>query len=448
MHTLFRALIDQREWKAFPAFRSRYQRAAQEVATVEDNLALRSLTLSDATFERWYYGTHTPRGDARRVLVHLFGYSIDELWAQAPDRLPPLGQHGTAPTNTSADDGAHLRQMGRQAAMAARRAMEFAIGAERGQIGEETMGYVQDRVRDLAARYTRVPLAEVLDDLTETQEQTFTLLEGGRARPSQTRDLYLLSALTSGMYAKACHDLGDPASAMMHVRAASVCATKADHTPMEAWVAGLKSLITYWAGEPSRALHFARSAATTAQGQRGSVSVWAASLEARAAALLGDQEAVRQANRRATELREFCEPDDLDALGGLLEFPKIRQDYYEVEAKALLGHGDARLVTQAEETVHGYSDPNDPHWAFGDAAGAQTNLALARLYTSEMDGALEAVRPVLDLPVRQRNAGIIHSINRVASQLNTGYGRDSVAARELREEIEMYGRQRPLALPR
>ncbi|MEU7230090.1 hypothetical protein [Streptomyces chrestomyceticus] len=449
MHTLFRALIDQREWKAFPAFRSRYQQAAKEVAAAEDNNpALKALTLSDATFERWYYGTHTPRGDARRVLVHMFGYSIDELWAQAPAQLPPAHPHGAAATDTSADDGAHLQQMGRQAAMAARRAMQFAIGAEHGQIGEETMGYVQDRVRDLAARYTRVPLAEILDDLTETQEQTFTLLEGDRATPDQSRDLYLLSALTSGMYAKACHDLADPASAMMHARAASVCATKAGHTPMQAWVSGLKSLITYWAGEPGRALHFARSAAKTAEGQRGSVTVWAASLEARAAALLGDEETVRQANRRATELREFCEPDELDALGGLLVFPKVRQDYYEVEAKVLLGHGDARLVAQAEETVRGYSDPTDAHWAFGDAAGAQTDLALARLYTAELDGAMEAVRPVLDLPLRQRNAGIVYSVNRVAGQLSTGYGRDSVAARDLREEIETFGRLRPLTLPR
>lgn len=89
MHTLFRALIDQREWKAFPAFRSRYQQAAKEVAAAEDNNpALKALTLSDATFERWYYGTHAPRGDARRVLVHMFGYSIDELWAKLPPSYP------------------------------------------------------------------------------------------------------------------------------------------------------------------------------------------------------------------------------------------------------------------------------------------------------------------------------------------------------------------------
>ncbi|MCX5196143.1 hypothetical protein OOK31_19955 [Streptomyces sp. NBC_00249] len=451
MTTLLRVLLDAREWRDFDVFLSRFTAAASELADLEGLEKYARLTVSEATFERWYYGTGRPHPDSRRVLVHLLGHSIDDLWspASAPPRAAPApARHGmsySAPPGAA--DGAGLHEMGTNAAMAARRAMAFAMGEERGRVGEETMGYLQDEARRLASAYVRVPLAAVLDDLISVQDECFRLLESGRARPVQLRDLYLIAALSSGMLAKAGHDLGDPNAAMMQARTAAVCAEQADHPAMGAWVRGLQSLISYWADRPTDALHYARQGAAQAASQHGTVTVWLAGLEARAASLIGDADTVTRATRRATDLRETTVPDDLDALGGLLTFPRVRQDYYDVEAHVLLGHGDAQLAQRAERAVGGFSDPGHADWAFGDAAGARTNLGLARLWTGDLDGAAEAVRPVLDLSADQRNAGIIHSARRVRSALlQPGY-RDAAVARELREEIETFSRP-ALALPR
>ncbi|GGW13475.1 hypothetical protein GCM10010501_17190 [Streptomyces libani subsp. rufus] len=57
----------------------------------------------------------------------------------------------------------------------------------------------------------------------------------------------------------------------------------------------------------------------------------------------------------------------------------------------------------------GFSDPTSPTWAFDDLAGAQCDLALVRLFGGDVDGAAEAIRPVLDLPASHRNNGIIVS---------------------------------------
>jgi hypothetical protein len=290
-------------------------------------------------------------------------------------------------------------------------------------------------------------LGTVLDDLTDVQDATFRLLESGHAKPSQVRDLYLLAALQSGMLAKASHDLGDPQSAMMQARTAVVCAEQAEHQGMRAWVRGLQSLISYWADRPEDALHYARQGASTSRDLRGSVNVWLAGLEARAAALLGDAETVHQANRRAEELRERTVPDDLDVLGGNFYFSQAKQAYYDVEACVLLGDGNANLVRRAEEAVRGFSDANDPHWAFGDLAGTQSDLALACLSTGDLDGAAEAVRPVLDLLPSRRTAGIIGSAQRVRTSLMRGPVRDALAARELREEIGVFSSRPTLALP-
>ncbi|MFE0631237.1 hypothetical protein ACFW3D_30320 [Streptomyces sp. NPDC058864] len=319
------------------------------------------------------------------------------------------------------------------------------MGAENHQIGPETLAFLQEEVGRLAGLYTRVPLGTILHDLTDLQDRTFRLLESGRAKPAQHRDLYLLAAVLSGMLAKASHDLRDPRSAMMQARTAAVCAEQADHTAMSAWVLGLQSLISY---RPDDALHYARKGSVAGVDVHGSVGVWLASLEARAAAALGDAATVETANHRATALRDRTTPDDLDAFGGHFTFPTIRQDYYAVEARVLLGQGNAELVRSAESAVRGFANHGDPNWAFGDEAGARTNLALARLYLDDLDGAAEAVHPVLDLPAAQRNAPIISSVERVRTSLTCGPVRDAATARELREEITAFASRPALALPR
>ncbi|MFD7235613.1 hypothetical protein ACFWAT_09905 [Streptomyces syringium] len=447
MRTLLRALVDQREWQTYDVFRFHFERAASELAEIENNPGLANLSVSDSTYQRWYYGSGRPHPGSRRVLRHLFGYSVDELWAEEPVPACPADEVSASHTEHWAGPGTDDRnEMGRSAAMAARRAMAFAMGAERGEVGPETLGFLQDQVRRIAETYIRVPLGTVLDDLVEVQDETFRLLESGRTKPSQSRDLYLLAALASGMLAKAGHDLGDPSSAMMQARTAAVCADKAEHKGMGTWVRGLQSLISYWAERPEDAMHYARQGAAMGEGLRGSVSVWLAGLEARAAALLGDEHIVRAASERASDLRDQVIPDDLDALGGLLVFPQVRQDYYTVEAEVLIG-GDSQLTERAEQVVHSYSDTSDPHWAFSDAAGAQTSLALARLHHGDLAGTAEAMRPVLDLPANRRNAGIIYSAERVREALLRGPVRNALAAREIREEIAMF-RRPTLALPR
>ncbi|GGZ18690.1 hypothetical protein GCM10010387_09080 [Streptomyces inusitatus] len=452
MVTLLRVLIDQQGWNEYKTFAHQYRVAAQGLARETGDSSLATLTLSESTFERWYFGKVTPQNDARRVLAHLFGRPITQLLAEAqasgacavPIREPGAGAPVSEPL---ADPGADLDWMGRHTAMAARRAIRFAMGAERNEVGQETLEHLQDEVRRIAGIYIRVPLGTILDDLTNIQDETFRMLESGQARPSQTRDLYFLAALESGMLAKASHDLGDPQSAMMQARTAAVCSAQAEHVGMSAWIRGLQSLISYWADRPEDAVHYARKGVSAAAGLRGSVTVWLAGLEARAAALLGDAETVLSANRRAEVLRERCRPDDLDALGGNFLFPQIRQAYYSVEASVLLGHGDAGLVRRAEEAALGFSDPDHPHWAFGDQAGVQSDLALARLYTGDLDGAVEAVQPVLDLPPGQRNAGIIGSVQRVRASLSQGSVREALTARELREEIAAFSSRPTLAMP-
>ncbi|MFD4908849.1 hypothetical protein [Kitasatospora purpeofusca] len=323
--------------------------------------------------------------------------------------------------------------------MAARRALRFTAMAEGSSLGPETLSQIHDEVRRLTVAYPKLALPTLLGDLVEVQDLTFQLLEHGRAKPLQARELYLLAGITSGMLAKASHDLGNPSAAMMQARTAFVCADNADHHAMRAWVRSLQSLISYWAGRPGEAADYAALGQGAIGNVCGTTSVWLACLSARAHSLLGDGEATRTAIQQAEEARVTAEPDDLDAFGGIMTFPLPRQLYYVAEATVQLGEDAALGESRSETAVSAYRNATEDEWAFGDQAGAQTDLALARIACGEIEGAAEAVRPVLDLPVERRNF-VVSSAQRVHAALH-GAGRRSSgggAAADLRQEIEAF----------
>ncbi|UFQ15988.1 MULTISPECIES: hypothetical protein [Streptomyces] len=453
MRTLLQLLTAQRDWQSYPTFKAQFERSARELAKIEGTPHLANLAPSERTYERWYLGESKPVPDARRVLAHMFGHTISELLAPPvpgvhhPVTAPSAPARRPARTEHSSPD-ADAQHMGRQAAMAASRALRYAVMAETNSIGPETFDHLRDEVTRIGAAYPRVALHEILSDLTEVHDLIFRLLESGRATPAQGVDLQLLASMASGMLAKDSHDLSDPKSAMVLARAAYVCADQAGHNGMRAWVRGLQSLIAYWAGRPADAAAYAARGAAALTTPAGSVSVWLAALEARAHALLGDSEGVQSAVVRIDDTRGATVRDDLDSIGGILTFPAPRQAYYVAEAHVLLGGTGAEAEWSALEAVQAYATAPDDEWGFGDMAGAHTNLALARIARRDLEGATEAVHPVLDLPPSQHNHGIVVSARRVHEALTASPLRAENQARELRAELELFTSTPTPALPR
>ncbi|MFF9667054.1 hypothetical protein ACF1FY_33845, partial [Streptomyces althioticus] len=103
-----------------------------------------------------------------------------------------------------------------------------------------------------------------------------------------------------------------------------------------------------------------------------------------------------------------------------------------------LGEDPALGESQSEAAVTAYRDASEDEWAFGDEAGAQTDLALARIARGEVEGAAEAVRPVLDLPIEQRNFGIVSSAQRVHAALSADGRRNGIVGVDLQQEIEAF----------
>ncbi len=328
--------------------------------------------------------------------------------------------------------------------MAAERARRFAMLTSE-TTSPEAIDQLREDVQRLSLAYPQRPLTELLGDLVETQDTLFVLLER-RQEPQQSRQLHFLASVTSGLLAKASHDLADPHAAMLQARTAILCADRADHNGLRAWLRGLQSLVAYWAGRHAEAARYAEMGIQFAERTTGTTSVWLPVSAARAYAALGNAERTLTAIHAAEDAWNRVQPDEMDELGGICTFNQPRTLYYAADALAWLPDQARETQDFATRAIEAYSDRTDPSWAFGDQAGAHSDLAIARVAERDIEGAAEALTPVLELAPDKRMNGIVHSAQRVHQTLtHTGLASD---ARDLIKHIEDFTSTPMRALPR
>ncbi|MGI5348814.1 hypothetical protein ACQEU8_11545 [Streptomyces sp. CA-250714] len=420
-------------------------RTYEEIAAEFDRLAGQlneDATLSPRHLRRLASGERSNTTPVtRRVLQAMFGKPLNVL-LQPWEATASSGEHSSSGLVVAKDQSDIDREL---IALAAQRAKEFTLAANQGNITTEAMEQVHDDVRRLATEYPQRPLPDLLGDLVQTQELLYKLLEN-RQRPEQARQLYFLTGVTSGLLAKASHDLADPHAAMAQARTAYLCAENADHNGLRAWIRGLQSLVAYWAGRLHESVKFAQAGSEFAIHAQNTTAVWLPMCEARAWAALGNAEKTRSAIHRANDAWDSVHQDEVDELGGLCTFGPVRQSYFAADAMAWLPAEAQAAQDYAARAVEAYADSSDPEWAFGDQAGSQADLAIARIHLGELEGAEEAVNPILDLEPESRINGIVNSAMRVHKALNGS--QLAVPGGELQERIEMFTRTPLKSLPR
>lgn len=434
--TMLEHLIQQRD--------RTYEELAAEFSQLDEHAAISARHPGRlARGERELAGT-TPA--TRRALQALFGLPADELLRPWSPQLAPTIRtcpDGPLVMPSTGDERSIL-------AMAAQRARRFTLTASEGTT-PDIIDQLHADVQRLALAYPQRPVTELLGDLAETQDTLFTLIER-RQGVTQARQLHFLAAVTGGLLAKASHDLADPHSAMLQARTAFFCAEQADHNGLRAWLRGLQSLVAYWAGRYAEALRYAEQGIQYADHASGTAAVWLPVSAARAYAALGDAPSTLSEIRRAEQAWDQVQPDELDELGGICTFNRPRTLYYAADALAWLPASatEDQEATAAQEyaakAVDAYADPTNATWAFGDQAGAHTDLTIARIAGRDLDGAAEALAPVLDLPPEKRIHGVTSSVRRVHQALiRAGLAAD---AAELIDAIEDFTRHPLNALPR
>ncbi|MGH3810223.1 MAG: hypothetical protein ACRDRU_27095 [Pseudonocardiaceae bacterium] len=397
--------------------------------------------VSDRQAHRWMSGQvqGLPHPAARGTLETMFSEPVARLFG------PPYGIEALRPTRghngaVPGRGGARTDWEGQVVTMSADRARDFLSRIEASNVGAETLDQLTADVRRLVIT-SQQPLPSHLGDVVATQDRAFTLLEG-RQRPEQTRDLYLLAGITCGLMAYASQDFGALHDAMTQARTGYACADNAGHDGLRAWTRGIQSFISYYSGRLEDSLHYAQSGAQAAARSRGTAGIWLVSSEARALAALNRLDEAHIALARATEARERVEPDELDSLGGLCSFSQPGQLGYAAAAFSWGGPAEATHTERlALDALDAFATAPAQDRSFGSVPITRSVLVLARVSQGQVDGAAEALAPVLDLPPSQRIHQIVTSVERVRTALSTltDPGRDAI---ELAGAIEGWTAER------
>ncbi len=326
----------------------------------------------------------------------------------------------------------------------ARASLDFAQWVGDTSVDQLSIDSLYFDLARIATTYVHKPLWPLLAELAEQRHRAWHLLTD-RPQHKQARDLLVLGGVAITMLAHVTDDLGDPFAAMQHTLAAQRLAQQADHPPLKAWIAGTQALITEWSGRPGKAMEFVRRASYDVSA--GHQRVRLAALEARAAARAGRADDARDALRRTRlAIDKSAASDDLQEIGGILSFPTPKAMYYAGSTLTLLGdHEEAEQA--ALDAITTYESGPVEERSYGDEALARSDVAVARITRHDMEGAVDVLTPVLDLPAPQRIQSIRDGLTQVERYLLSSRHATAPVARGLREEIAAFIPNHPQALP-
>ncbi|MGH3855091.1 MAG: hypothetical protein ACRDR6_16655 [Pseudonocardiaceae bacterium] len=362
---------------------------------------------------------------------------LDELARSPGDQPSHDGQLSRPPErNDLAPAGQQQPSLAALTAEAARDSLAFASWAESSNVSASALDHLSYELCRIALNYVHAPLRMLLGDLTALRGHACELLQNGRQHPTQARKLFFLAGTSCLLLAHASQNLGDSASAMTQVRAALTCAEQADHNGLRAWAHGTAALIAEWTHQHRRAVEFAQRGQPFAATADSRVRL--AALEARAAARTGDRRLALDALARAARARKVPAPnDELAEFGGLLTFPVAKQHYYAGSTYALLSE-DGRAQENALLAIGMYETGPIEQRSYGDEALARVDVTTALLALDDLDGAREALRPVLNLPPERRIEQLTVGIGRVRTTLALPRYARAAIAREIAQDVDQY----------
>lgn len=413
--------------------RRSFAHARRAAGFTQEGLAER-LGVDRTTVARWEAGDYEPQPHQRPRIAEAFGLSLRALNQLLDDgeTTDPVVGASASPVGASGALSARYEQV----YVAARESLAFVSWAEASNVSASALDYLTCEIGRVAVNYVHAPLVPLFRDLVGLRSLAFELLTTGRQHLQQARELFFLAGTSCLLLAHATQNLGDSASAMAQLRAALTCAEQADHNGLRAWAHGTAALVAEWTHQHQRAVEFAQRGQQFASSAESRVRL--ASLEARAAARIGNRALTIDALKRAGRARDGAAGhEQLGEFGGLLSFPVSKQYYYAGSAYVLLGdfgpaQDNALLAIGMYETGPGTQR------SYGDEALARVDVTTARLALGNLDGAREALCPVLELAPERRIDQLTVGLGKVRSALVAPRYARVLLAREITQEVDHY----------
>jgi transcriptional regulator with XRE-family HTH domain len=402
--TLLRALAIERRWHRFKTFEAQFQRAVRELAEHDGDPQLAKLTISSRQWERWNAGDikTEPHPDAARVLEHMFGYPVQQLLAT--NQLS-----GSTSTDDATETGAR----------------NLIAWLEATNISDEVIDYLAKARVTAAEDHISLPPTMMLPKVQQLHAMIATVLQGGKQRLSQTRELLRLDAELLAHLCQLHGDVHSDRTAFACGRAAIALADEAGSSPAAAFSA--QAQIARWRGRHAEAADLA--AEGLKRGAPTSLRTLLAYQEATAAAAAGDR-------RRAHAAIACAEAIDNSeaAPDSVWSCPPGRQALYRIGVELSLGHPQESLQLAANTALWQSRLPR----AFGTWAHFQIAVAKAHLMLGSVEGAAEQLTPVLSLSEEYRLATVVEHLMTIDLLLRQQSFDGSVSAAALHTQIVQF----------
>lgn len=315
------------------------------------------------------------------------------------------------------------------------KAAALAMSRDLTALADLDIAELQDGVAVTAVDYLASPPGPMMDRAHVLRGEAFERIRSGHHRPADRSDLYVAAGRLSGVLSYALLDMGDADEALEHATAAGRCAEFAGDAELAAWVAGTKSLIARFQGDYGHALAYVRDGYQWVGAGHGTGEARLRCGEAQCLANLGDSRAANQALDGAETARErIRRPDTLE---GLFGFSRAKQSYYAGSSLIWLqgGHDAERAQREALEAIGLWQSGPVEERSLDDERLAHIYLATARVQLDDVEGAADALVPVLSLPVEDQISWIVKRMDRVAGMLSAPRYAGNRTAAETVEKI-------------
>ncbi|MFJ9012306.1 helix-turn-helix transcriptional regulator [Streptomyces canus] len=325
----------------------------------------------------------------------------------------------------------------RQDEAATRKALASSLATTRSlvELADLELDEIHDGVEEAAVDYLGWPPAPMLQRADALRSDVLKRLKDYRHGPHERADLYVAAGRLSGVLAYAALDLGDSDAALEHARAAARCARYAGDMELLVWVRGTQSLIARFNGDYGIALDYVREGMQHVTEGAGTGEARLLCGEAQCLANLGDSRAANQILNAAEQARERVHQPD--SIGGLFEFSETKQRYYAGSSLIWLDGGDdaRRAATEAQAAIDSWQQMPAEQRSLDDERLAHIYRATALVQLDDVEGAADAMAPILTLPRESQISWIGKRADRVGSMLSTPRFQGSPAATDLREAI-------------
>jgi hypothetical protein len=328
----------------------------------------------------------------------------------------------------------------REVLMSAHEGSEHAERAEQRGIGDATLEQLHADVTRLSREYMTGDPFPLFLEMRRVRNRMHEALDR-QMWPRDAATLYLLLGSLNGLMGVVAGDLGYPVAAEELARAGWAYAIAIDHRPLMARLRLDLADLAYWNGRPREAADMAASGLGYLRS--GPTGIQLSLSYGRAVAELGDADAARRAIADAGEAHEHEYGDELTGIGGEFDLSRASERCRTGSVLIEIPGAESDAATVLESAAALYADgpgPGETH-GFGMEALARINLAEARLRAGMLEAASQALGPVLSLPIGRRIDSIPRRLGRVQAELHAPVFRGSVQARELDEQIEMFGRE-------